>query len=123
MFPPLFSICSGDSDVQALLGTNPVRLYPFGDAPQKNKTLPYVVWQTVSGSPENYLGDIPDADSYTTQIDIYGKTGDSVRDVARVLRNAIEPFAYIVAWRAEGRDIETMNYRFSFDVDWIINRE
>jgi hypothetical protein len=123
MFPPIFSVCSQDNTVKSLLGSNPVRLFPFGDAPQKNKTLPYAVWQSVSGSPDNYLGDIPDADSYTTQIDIYGKTGESVREVAKALRDVLEPVAYIVAWRTEARDIETMNYRFSFDVDWIVKRD
>lgn len=121
MFPPIFAICSASTAVKALIGTSPVRLYPFGDAPQ-TVTKPYVVWQTVTGQPENYVSNTPDIDSYTVQVDVYATTATGARDVAKAMRDAIEPYAHVVRWGGESRDSETQNYRFSFDVDWFVRR-
>lgn len=121
MFPPVFQTCAASAAVTALIGTTPVRLYPFGEAPQ-GVIYPYAVWQLVSGSPENYLGDRPDADSFTVQIDVYADTATSARNVAKALRDAIEPVAYVTSWRGESRDPDTKKYRFSFDVAWIVQR-
>lgn len=122
MYPPIFAVCAADAAVLALLGSAPVRLYPFGEAPQ-GVALPYAVWQTVNGSPENYLGGRPDMDQFTLQVDVYGSGIDSVRNAASALRYAIEPVAHIVSYGGEGRDPDTKNYRYSFTVDWWVNRE
>jgi len=121
IYPPIFSIAASAPAVLALLGSNPVRLYLFGEAPQ-NVAAPYAVWQTVSGSPENYLGQTPDADSWTTQVDCYAPTATSARAVAQALRDAFEPRAYITDWRGESRATPTSNFRVSFDVAWIRGR-
>ncbi|HFS0752972.1 TPA: DUF3168 domain-containing protein [Pseudomonas aeruginosa] len=121
MYPPIFTVAAADPGVTSLIGSNPVRLYPFGEAPQ-GVVYPYAAWQSFGGLPENYLGTLPDADSYTTQIDVYADTVASARAVAKALRDAIEPMAYVTSWRGESRDTETKKYRFSFDVDWIVQR-
>ena len=122
LFPPVFEICAQSAEVGELLGTAPLRLWPFGDAPQSNATLPYAVWQTITGSPENYITGLPDIDSWTLQVDVYAQTATSARAVARALRDAIEPNAHIIAWRGESIEAETRNYRSSFDVDWFTQR-
>jgi len=121
MFAPIFPVVAGSAAVTAVLGSAPVRFWPFGEAPE-NSVLPYSVWQQVSGSPENYLGDLPDLDSYTLQIDVYASTGSSARAAAKAIRDAIEPHAHIVAWRGESRETETKLYRYSFDVEWMTPR-
>jgi len=121
MYPPIFSTCAGDASVQFYLGVAPTRLYPFGNAPE-GVTKPYAVWQVVSGAPENYIDKVPDIDSWTLQVDVYATTASEGRDAAEALRDAIEPYAHIVAWRGESRDPDTKNYRFSFDVDWLEKR-
>lgn len=121
MYPPVFSLAVASGGVTALLGATPTRLWPFDRAPQ-SPTKPYVVWQQTSGVPENYLGTLPDADNFTAQIDVYADTADSARDVAEALRDAFEPSAYVTRWSGESRDSETNNYRFSFDVDFIVTR-
>lgn len=121
MYAPIFSACAASSSVTDLLGTSPVRLYQFGLAPQK-VTYPYAVWQTVSGSPENFLAGRPDADSYTLQVDVYADTASSARAVAKAIRDAIELHAHVVGWRGESIGPETKKYRFGFDVDWIVQR-
>lgn len=121
MMPPVFRVAADSPAVLALLGENPTRLYPFGEARQ-NEPLPYAVWQLVSGFPENYLAARPDIDSFITQIDVYGRTAEAAREVAEALRDAFEPHAHVVSWRGESRDSETRNYRYSFDVEWFTPR-
>lgn len=122
MTPPIYQLCSQAAAVTALLGTGAdLRLYSFGEAPE-GVTKPYAVWQLVNGEPENYLAGRPDADGVTLQIDVYGTTGTSVRQVRDAMRDAIELQAYITRWGGEGRDPTTKNYHISFDVDWIVQR-
>lgn len=121
MFPPIFQVSAADPAVTNLLGAAPVRLWPFGEAPE-GAALPYAVWQLVSGSPENYLAGRPDMDGFTLQIDVYAATGASARSVGEALRDAIELRANITRWGGESKDKETGRYRLSFDVDWLTPR-
>lgn len=126
MFAPIFEAIDVPV-VRALLkaGTGPVRFYLFGMAPQ-NVIKPYAVWRMSSGSPENYLGDRPDIDSFTLQVDVFASPTQGAkvcREVAAALRDAIEPHAHITSWLGESIDPETQNYRLTFLVDWWTNRE
>jgi hypothetical protein len=121
MYPPIMETLAADGDVTALLGTNPVRCYPFGEAPQ-NGPYPYLVWQIITGLPENYLGQRPDIDAFSIQVDIYGSTAATVRAVALAVIDAIEPLAYVARWGQESRDQATKVYRKSFDVSWHVER-
>jgi hypothetical protein len=122
MYPPLHAVCAADTSVQSLLSDGTfLRLYPFGEARQAD-VYPYAVWQIVSGSPENYLGQTPDVDSFSTQVDVYGKTWASAREVANAVQAAIEEVAYVTAYHGEMRDAETKSFRVSFTADWIAER-
>ena len=121
MTPPIYSVCAANSGVTALIGSSPVRLYQFGEAPQ-GVSLPYAVWQIIGGSPENYLNQVPDVDGFSIQIDVYGSTASSVRNAAKAIRDAIEPTAYVTSYNGESRDYETKLYRYGFSVDWLVHR-
>lgn len=126
MYPPIFAAVDVPA-VRALLksGQDTLRFYLFGKAPQ-NVEKPYAVWRQVSGAPENYLGNAPDIDSYTTQIDVYAlpSQGASVaRAVAKALRDAIEPHAHITFWMGDDIDPDTKNFTFRFQADWWTPRE
>ena len=121
MYPPVFATAVANAGVTALLGLNPTRLYLFGEA-DKDTPKPYAVWQTITGAPENYLGDLPDMDSYSTQVDVYATTAASARSVAEALRDAVEPVAHITFWGGESRDPDTNNYRVNFTIDWWVPR-
>ena len=121
MTPPIFTTCKADSGVTALIGSSPMRLYQFGEAPQ-GVTLPYVVWQLISGSPENYLNQVPDIDGFSIQVDVYAASASDARDTAEAIFDAIEPAAYVTSYNGETRDYETKNFRYSFTVDWIVDR-
>lgn len=115
--PPIFMLCAADPGVTALLGTNPVRVFMFGMAPQ-NVQKPYAVWQVVSGSPENYLAGRPDTERHALQIDVYADSASVARSALSAIEHAIELDCYITRYGGESRDPETMNYRSSMDVDW-----
>jgi len=121
MYPPIFSICKAAAAVTALIGLNPCRLYPFGEAPQST-VKPYAVWQSIGGSPENFMDRTPDADSFILQVDVYAETAAAARAVAEAIRDAVEPHAHISSWRGEGKDSETKLRVFSFDLSWIVRR-
>jgi len=121
MIAPIFTVCAASQSVVALLGGDTLRLYPFGQQ-DDNVIYPYVVWQNVTGSPENYLAQRPDADSFTLQVDVYADTPDQAITVAAAVRDAIEPHAYITRWGGQDKDSNTKRYRYSFDVDWIVKR-
>ena len=121
MIAPIFSVCAASQAVKDLLGTNPVRLYPFG-MQDDNIVYPYAVWQNIGGSPENYLNQRPDADHYSLQVDVHGDTDADVIAVARALRDAIEGKAYISRWGEQIRNDSTLKYHYSFDVDMIALR-
>lgn len=128
MNPPFFQIVNVPA-VQAIFGAKPLRVWTFGEAPEK-ETRPYAVFQTIAGTPENYINQVPDVDSWTVQVDVYseaveGKQADAIALVtngARVLRDALEPVAHITSWRGCSREAGTRLYRYSFDVAFVTDR-
>lgn len=122
MIAPLFPVCASSPQVTAIFGSNPVRIYPFG-IHNDNIVYPYAVWQNIPGSsPENYLNQRPDADKFSLQVDVYADTADEAMLAAQAMIYAIEVKANIVGYGPQNRDQTTLKYRFSFDVDWIVNR-
>lgn len=116
-FPPIFTACMASEAVTDLLGLQPLRVFPHGEAPE-NVARPYVTWQIVSGNPENYLADRPDVDGWRLQVDIWGDTVASVQQVASAMADAIEGQSYITSWRGTSKDPSTGRRRLSFDADW-----
>lgn len=121
MTPPIFHAVNVPS-VRALLksGAGPLRFYAFGMAPQ-DVAKPYAVWRLFYGAPGNYLADRPDIDSFGVQVDVYASPSQGAskaREVAEVLRDAIEGHAYITSWRGESIDPDTKNFVFGFDSAW-----
>lgn len=128
MYPPIFERIKNSPACVALLksGTGEIRFYQFGLAPQ-NVQKPYAVWRRVFGQPANYMGDVPDMDSFTIQIDCYASPDNAngatqVRNIAVAIRDAIEPVSYITNWLGESIDPETKNYAFRFQNDWFVER-
>ena len=121
ILPPIFTICKASTAVTALLGSNPVRFYPFGTAPQDVGT-PYAVWQGINGQPINSLSDRPDIEDHSLQIDVYGITAEETLAVAAAIEYAIETESHITRYSDQGQDQETLKFRISFDVDWFVNR-
>jgi hypothetical protein len=122
MTPPIFEICSVDTSVVGYLGkSDRVALYPFDEAAE-NEPLPYATWQTVGGGPENYLGQAPDIESISIQVDVFAATASESRAIARALMSAIELHAHVTSFDGESRDAATRSYRYTFSVDWFTER-
>lgn len=118
---PIFKICSASADLVALIGANPTRLYPFGQAPQ-GVLKPYVVWQEIAGNPFNFLDQVPGTDKYNIQLTVYDGPQGDVNSVVKALAKAIEPVAHITAWLGSGTDPVTKNLYRHFAVTWIVYR-
>ena len=123
MHPPVWDIASLDADVQSYLGADPVRLFPFGAAPDRI-TLPYAVWQTISGLPEDYITNAPDLDLFVVQIDVYANSPTEARAVGKALRDALEAGkASVSAYRGETKELKTERFRCSFDMSFLTPRQ
>lgn len=123
--PAVFAWASANLAVQALLGTTPCRFWPFSSAPQPGGdgySLPYAVFQSVYGTPANYIGHVPDADQMGVQVDAYARTASEARTVLEVLRDALEPHGYVVAFTGEERDVETGLYRCGLTAEFWTDR-
>lgn len=111
MLPQVFPLLSASSAVRALIGS---RAYRHGSAPQ-DVVAPYVTWFVVTGNPENTLEDLPRVDRYEVQLDCWSvNTGEGpaqVETLAKAVRDALEPYAYMTAVVADTRDQETQRYR------------
>ncbi len=116
---PIFTVCAANSAVKAVLGSNPTRIYPAGRAPQ-GVERPYATWKLVSGNPINYVAGAPDADDYRLQVDVYSDDEQSTNDAANAIMNAIQAQAYVLSYNGTGRDKDTADYYFGFDVGWIV---
>lgn len=126
-YPPIFALANADATVRGLLktGTGALRFWLFGRAPQPTApgyALPYAVWQTAYGSPENYLGNRPDMDNYGVQVDAYAATPEAARAVLDALSYALETSAHVVSWRGEEREPDTNLFRSSMDVEFFTPR-
>jgi hypothetical protein len=122
MYPPVFSIAAANAGVTAVLGTNPVRLWPFGKAPQ-NETRPYAIQQLIYGNPDNSLSCVPSIDNFGVQIDAYAKTVTEARNVAAALRDAFEEtYNHVVSWNGEDWEVSTGLFRVSFTVEFWTDR-
>lgn len=121
MMPPVFPILNGNSAVKALLGSQPLRVYPWGQAPQ-NVARPYVTYGVYNGQPENQLDPTPQIDNIGTQIDIWGDSAKSCHDCFVAIRDALEPLAHMTTYQAQEKDSETQLFRARMEFDFWIQR-
>jgi len=121
MFPPFFQVVSADIAVQALLGSTPCRVVPFGEVPAKMQK-PYVAYSFTT-SPENTLSCAPDIDSHAIRVEFVGDSGSSVVDAARAIQVAVEPFAHVLSYSLLGRAPSTRDYLLVMEIDWVHKRD
>lgn len=123
-YPAVFAYASASTAVKALLGTSPVRFWPFDKSPSPGQTgyaVPYATHQQVYGVPENTLSCPPVEDQYGIQIDSYGANATECRNVAKALRAAMESHGYIVSLGSEEVDEPTGLYRNTMTVEFIVD--
>ena len=125
--PNLFALIAADPAVTAIIGTAPVRFYPYGSAPQ-GVTAPYLTQFGASIAPINTLErDASRADSALVQVscwsDNVGNAMGGVHALAEAVRTCIEREHLIESVRDMRKDIETGRYRIDFDVRVHVHRD
>lgn len=118
MLPPIFKWLKDSSAVQAIVDT---RVYRHGSAPQ-DTTRPYVTWQLVSGIPDNTLSELPEVDRLAVQVDCWHQTDAGVEQLARAVRDAIEPHGHMTNIVINLREPETKLYRIGLQFDIWLDR-
>ena len=118
---PIFDTVKNDPMVNSLLKTGDIlRVFEFGIATDHTPT-PYVVWQLISGWPENYITCTPTIEEHLIQIDCYAQTQSMAKQVATAMEAVIEKVAKITSYR-RGYETETKVWRASFDAHWHVKR-
>lgn len=112
----LYEILNQSITVRLLLGSNPLRVYPWGRAPA-NVRKPYAVYAVFNANPENYLDRVPDIDRAGIQINIYAAKDTELEDCFVAVRDALEPYGHMISYATPDLDAETDLYsaRMEFD--------
>ena len=118
MLPPIYAVLSQDANVANIVGN---RIYPHGEAIQDTEK-PYIVWQLITGTPQNTLSDRTDIDAMRIQIDCYHQSPVGIEALADVVREAIESYANITSIPLNLREPDTKLYRIALDLDWWYTR-
>jgi hypothetical protein len=118
---PVNALLESSAAVVALLGAGTSQRV-YEDTAIQDTAQPYVVWSTVGGTPENYVGELPGIDQARIQIDCYSKGKGQARDLARAVRDAIEPTAHMIGTPISLYEAETKLYRYILEFDFLVNR-
>jgi hypothetical protein len=121
MFPPVFQTLVNDSELSGLFEGRP-RVYRHGNAPQ-GAQRPYITWSATSIAPENTLSETPGIDRATVQVDVWCEQDALTVDIAKAVRDAIEPYAHLISQPFDGWDLESKTYRMTLQFDWFVPRE
>jgi len=119
--PAIYSLLAANATVTAIFGTSPMRVYPYGTAPQ-NTVAPYAVWRIVGGNPENTLADVAELDTMQIQFDVFATTDTDANTATQALRDVIEETLYIISWLDQGKDYDTGLFAFGFTCEGVITR-
>ena len=124
MTAPIFALLNASDEVKSFLQTgNKLRAYEFGLAPDA-PVKPYLVWQDISGDPQNHLDCPANTDHITIQIDIYTSIPDQLRLIREAARKALEldNSCTVTSLRGNEREPVTKLYRTGFDSNWFVDR-
>ncbi|MOA06476.1 hypothetical protein B9T24_11570 [Acinetobacter sp. ANC 4654] len=124
MTAPIFQLLNASDEVKSFLQTGKnLRAYEFGLAPDQ-PVLPYLVWQDISGDPQNNLDSPANTDHVTIQIDIYTLNPVDLTSIRNKVRTALEVgyACTITNLRGNSREPITKLYRTGFDSNWFVDR-
>lgn len=129
MMPPVFQLLAAAPAVTALIGTAPVRCYASlipqtSDGQPNNALLPAITWQTIVGTPENYVDAPPTIEQVRVQVDAWALSLGQAQQVFDAARVALEDTGRNVMASNNGFDYEpeTKRYRVSGDFEFWVSR-
>lgn len=114
---PLESLCEANYLLKQLLSDSQGLKVAEFDA-DNIPSAPYACWQIINANPEQYLSDLSDMDDIYVQIDIYASKKAGARQIAKLMRNAIEEDCYIESYTGAEKEPETNLYRIRLDTRW-----
>lgn len=108
----LFALVKGSTACTDLIGSNPVRFFEFGSAPEL-QAKPYATFQHVTGTPYNTLNGPAAADHITTQIDVWAASSAECKAVSNAIRAAIDKNCYVTSWLGTSKEGDTFRTIFT----------
>lgn len=122
MYPDVFKIASQIPGIGALLGSTPLRFWPFEKAPGPNEPgygVPYATHYLPYGSAENNLSAPAEMDTFAVQFDVFAGSASQARQVAKTLRDAFEAgHGYVIGYNGESWEQGTGLYRLTFTMEF-----
>jgi hypothetical protein len=120
MIPPIYQLLKANAPVTAIVNAN--NIY-FIEAPENiNPTTPYIVWTAPDIEPENQLSDVPDIDKASIHINCYHPDQKVSVDLAKAIRDAIEPSGHMLNAFLNERDAKTKMYNHVLIFDYFLPR-
>lgn len=119
MTAPVFEILSAVPAITSIVPAIRIRGSGYGG---ESPVAPYITHQTAAGTPENYVGDRPGIDNFRAQIDIWAANAAQAKQIAALVRDALEPHAVCVSIFGDDYDAETKLYRYGFDWSFYTSR-
>ncbi|WP_448761816.1 DUF3168 domain-containing protein [Acinetobacter tandoii] len=119
---PVVPTLKADSNVTALLGNNPLKV--FEDIAPTGTAYPYAVWSVVTGNPENNLDCAANIDHVSFQIVVYDSNQKRASDIRAAIRASLEPHCYITGIHPNHfeRINDTNVFGRGFDANWWLER-
>lgn len=127
MTAPIFKLLNASNELKPYLETKHpkvvLRAYEFGLAPDSPRK-PYLVWQDISGIPQNHIDCPALTDHLTIQIDIYADESDDLLVIKNIVRRALEldNACTVTDLRGNSREPDTKLYVTGFDSNWFVDR-
>jgi len=116
MNPEIYTILNASTSVKLLMGA-PVRVYPWGRAPE-NVKKPYGVYMVYNANSENYLDKSPDMDNKGTQLNLYSDSAANLEECFTEVRDTIEPYAHMISFSTPALDDDTNFYSCTMEFDF-----
>lgn len=109
MYIKIFEYLKNDSEITNFFGEgNDFKIFPHGFGLQNlNNVNCYVVYQIITGSPQNNLTKPPKSDNFTLSFRVVSKTLQNLNLGKKILINSLEKVGYIQSFDDEGVDLDT----------------
>lgn len=114
---PLEALCQKDPLlVQLLSDRDGLKLFEFD--PDIEVSTPYATWQIIHASGDENLSGVSEMDEVLLQIDIYGKNKAENRQIAKLIRKAIEEDCQVENFTGNIRETDTNLFRIRLETRW-----
>lgn len=118
-FLPIYRTLKADIDLAALID---VESKAFEDIAPHGTTVPYIVWQTISGQANNHLDEPANFDDTQYQLMVYATDAKTAYVLRDACRTALEKESWISNPSISLYDSKAKLYGRGFDANWILER-